>query len=594
MKYLSWFISPISRNLVFFTALYILGVTTTILDCVGLNFKIPRFNFISYIFDLYIVCLFVMVFPQKVRTVIKIFISAFSYILSLINTFCVEVFHARIGPEILNVVLETNQREASEFAEQYLSFRLLSSGVGIILLLLLFHGIIALNYDNICRRWKQNMLLLFGKTGRNIIIICMSSLVLLSFYVCGISRIRVVQLVCSSSVEEVDMYINNYSENTPLNHLLYSIKMRQLANKGLRELANSQLDVKIDSCSYVSNNIVLIVGESYIRSHSQLYGYKLPTTPRQVHRTEKTTGGCLIPFSNVVSPSNLTSIVFKNSFSLHSMDDSSSFSKQPLFPVLFKKVGYQVTFITNQFVPSLSTDIFNFSGGLFLNEPKLSHLMFSRRNTKTHKYDLDLLADYDSLLQFKSEHQLTIFHLAGQHIYFDKRFPSEYKKFVISDYTDRNDLSLEERQTVADYDNATLYNDFVVDSILRAFEKEDAVVIYMPDHGEECYDEIKRVGRMPGGNYAPEVLRQEYRIPFWIWCSKRYIDNHPQIFNQIKSACNRPFMTDDLPHLLLYLAGIHCKYYSDKRCLISDCFDEKRKRLIVGQVDYDKIVNVEY
>ena len=275
---------------------------------------------------------------------------------------------------------------------------------------------------------------------------------------------------------------------------------------------------------------------------------------------------------------------------MHSIEDKSNWSYFPLFPVLFRRAGYNVTFLTNQFVQALNTDIFNISGGLFLNEKRLSAAQFDHRNTKTHQFDIDLLSDYDSLKQYNSTHQLTIFHLAGQHIDFYKRSPEAMKKFGVTDYMTRKELNNSARQLVADYDNATFYNDFVVDSILKYYEHEDAIVIYMPDHGEECYDELQRMGRLPVGNYSPEVLRQEYRIPFWIWCSAKYIDKHSQVFEQIKNARNRPFMTDDLPHLMLYLAGIHCKEYQDSRCLISDVFDIKRKRMISGEVDYDSIV----
>ena len=288
---------------------------------------------------------------------------------------------------------------------------------------------------------------------------------------------------------------------------------------------------------------------------------------------------------------SLTSVVFKNVFSLYSMDDrDSQWSEKALFPVLFRKAGYGVTFISNQFVYALNSDIFNIIGGLFLNEEKLSKAQFSFRNTKTHQYDISVLEDYDSLKVFDSEHQLTIFHLAGQHIYFAKRYPPRMAKFSESDYINRTKLDSRARQLVAEYDNATYYNDYVVDSIISRFEDEDAIVLYVPDHGEECYDELQRVGRIPTTFFSPEVLRQEYSIPFWIWCSEKYVLTHPQLFRQIVEAANRPFMSDDLPHLLLYLAGIKCDEYKEDRCLISDRFNVRRKRLVGGIVDYDSLV----
>ena len=588
-KYIAIILRPIHENLTFFVFLYLLGILTMMIEVWTLNYKIQRFNFFSWIFDLYIICLLLTILPHKIRIGVRFLSAIILYLLSIINSFCVHNFYAKIGTEILNVMLETNKRESSEFIEKYINLEILQSGVGIIVLLLLFHLLFAFSFKSfrkwLIHKWEYQHFSIFNTILRY----GMVFLVFISFFICTLSRIRVIQLMMAD-IEQVDNYTNNFSENTPFNNLLFSIKMRQLANRGLTVLADTQEKVEIDTCTYTSDHIVLIIGESYIKDHAQLYGYSKETTPCQIKRQQKSEHGCLVAFTDVISPSNLTSIVFKNSFSMHSIEDKSNWSSFPLFPVLFRQAGYNVTFITNQFVQSLSTDIFNISGGLFLNEKRLSTAQFDHRNTMTHQFDIGLLSEYDSLRQFNSAHQLTIFHLAGQHIDFYKRSPEKMKKFSISDYQERKDLDNSAKQLVADYDNATLYNDYVVDSILKKYESEDVIVIYMPDHGEECYDELQRMGRLPVGNYSPEVLRQEYRIPFWIWCSDKYINKHLEIFEQVKDAKNRPFMIDDLPHLMLYLAGIHCKTYQETRCLISDKFNMKRKRLVAGIIDYDSIV----
>jgi len=589
-KIISIILRPIRENLIFFIFLYLLGILTMMIEVYTLNFKIQRFNFFSWIFDLYLLCLPLTFLPPKIKAICKIISATILYFLSIVNSFCVDKFYAKIGTEILNVVLETNPNESSEFIDKYIHWDVLTSGVGLILILLILHILFTFSLNHL----KQSLSFLWyriqAKT-RTLVESIMIFLILTSIILCAQSRIGIIQLLMANNAEEVDTLTSNFSENTPFNNLLFSIKMRQLANRGLKDLTDTQDKIVIDSCSHTSNHIVLIIGESYIKGHSQLYGYSKETTPRQIKRQQRNEHGCLVAFDDVVSPSNLTSIVFKNTFSLHSIEDQSNWSNYPLFPVLFRQSGYNVTFLTNQFVQSLSTDIFNVSGGLFLNERRLSTLQFTHRNTKTHQFDIDLLSDYDSLKKFNSAHQLTIFHLAGQHIDFYKRSPKTMKKFTASDYSERKELNISSRQLVADYDNATLYNDYVVDSILKCYEHEDAVIIYMPDHGEECYDELQRMGRLPVGNYTPEVLRQEYRIPFWIWCSDSYIKKHQQIFKQIVNARNRPFMTDDLPHLMLYLAGIYCKDYQETRCLISNNFNENRKRLISGEVDYDSIIN---
>jgi heptose-I-phosphate ethanolaminephosphotransferase len=532
--------------------------------------------------DVYLLCLILTLIPQRFRAFFSFFISLFAYLLAIVNAFCVEHFYAKIGPEILKVILETNSRESSEFIENYIGIDVLWSGVGVILVLIILHVF--------CAVCHYSIKLVISRKLVNCINCVFFLLLLVSFSFCLKSRIDVVRLMMASSLEEVDLLVTNYSQNTPFNNLLFSIKISNIENKGLDMLTSAQDSVEVKSCEFTSSTIVLIIGESYNKSHSQLYDYKKQTTPLQVSRLTMSEKGCLVPFWDVISPSNLTSIVFKNVLSLHSVDDEKEWTGAPLFPVIFRKAGYKVFFVTNQFIQALNTDIFNLSGGLFLNNNKLSKLQFDHRNVKTHQYDMDLIEDYDSLKRYKNEHNLFIFHLAGQHIDFYKRSPDVYKVFNKANYKDRIDLNDVEKQIVADYDNATYYNDVVLDSIISKFENDNALVLYMPDHGEECYDEAHRMGRVPADYYTPEVLRQEYRIPFWIWCSKKYIDTHQDIFNQIVDSRNKPFMTDDLPHLMLYLAGISCDYYIENRNIISPHFNVNRKRLINGKCDYDEFL----
>ena len=81
---------------------------------------------------------------------------------------------------------------------------------------------------------------------------------------------------------------------------------------------------------------------------------------------------------------------------------------------------------------------------------------------------------------------------------------------------------------------------------------------------------------------------EEFEIPFWIWCSPVYKQRHRKIFTETLMARNNKFMTDDLPHLLLYLAGIKTKDYCEERNVISPSFNNNRRRLVLKTIDYDK------
>ena len=62
---------------------------------------------------------------------------------------------------------------------------------------------------------------------------------------------------------------------------------------------------------------------------------------------------------------------------------------------------------------------------------------------------------------------------------------------------------------------------------------------------------------------------------------------HPEIFKQIVEARKRRFMTDALPHLLLYLGGISSKDYHAEYNVLSPDYNEMRPRILKGTTDYD-------
>ena len=175
-----------------------------------------------------------------------------------------------------------------------------------------------------------------------------------------------------------------------------------------------------------------------------------------------------------------------------------------------------------------------------------------------------------------------------------QRSPKDRKHYKGDDYKElKPNLDARERRILADYDNAVLYNDSVVDCIVDRFEHEDAIVIYMPDHGEECYEgDMHFFCRMHSDEIDARLAHAEFDIPFWIWCSPKYARRRPEVFKAIVQARNRRFMTDALPHLLFDLAGISAPCYNSKYDLISPDYDETRPRLLKGTTDYDKLKGI--
>ena len=190
----------------------------------------------------------------------------------------------------------------------------------------------------------------------------------------------------------------------------------------------------------------------------------------------------------------------------------------------------------------------------------------------------------------KYPYNLTFFHLFGQHVKAKDRYPQEFECFHASDYPERTELNENQRQEVAEYDNATRYNDYVVDKIISLFKEQDAIVIYFSDHGDEVNDYRPRIGRSYDfADMESKGFHCQFDVPFVIYVTDLFKQNHPDIVQEIEMSTNRRFMTDDLPHLVLYLAGIDCQWYNSQRNLISHDFQNNRQRLVsANRIDYDE------
>ena len=113
----------------------------------------------------------------------------------------------------------------------------------------------------------------------------------------------------------------------------------------------------------------------------------------------------------------------------------------------------------------------------------------------------------------------------------------------------------------------------------------------MSDHGDEVHDYRNHVGRAGDlKEHAPQSYHCQIDVPFFIYMTDAYRRNQPLKAEQILSAVDRPFMTDDICHLLFYLGDVDTQWYDPKRCLIHPDFHVHRKRVLHTGEDYDECV----
>ncbi|GAB6977123.1 phosphoethanolamine transferase [Prevotella falsenii] len=588
---------PIRSNFCFFFFMYLVGIVVSYAELPAIREDASVYGnlWLELFFDLYIVCILLSLIPKCVRRWVVGAFYIIAYATSIADLFCWVKFQSPLNPSMLLLAAETDKREAGEFFSSYVNSEVLTSSVGLLLLIIVVQCLLAV--WNIYRKRKGIKYPLFLSILKDKSAHFIGIIVLVFFVVSAISSFHnkreMVQMFSLKTIGAVEHELTTPDcavFYTPVYRLIFSLYANHLAAQQIERLVEAKDHATVQSCTFDAKNIVLIIGESMGPHHSQQYGYFMETTPRQV-ALEKS--GLLVPFSDVVAPWNLTSFVFKNVFSMHVVGQKGEWCDYPLFPQLFRKAGYHVSFITNQFLPQAKEAVYDFSGGFFLNHKELSESMFDTRNTRLHTFDEGLLADYDNKLKAENkENNLIIFHLIGSHVSYNQRYPKSRKHFRAKDYEQkRPELTKQRRYMLAHYDNAILYNDSIVDQIVKRFANEEAVVIYMPDHGEECF-EGKRdiICRNHSAEIDYDLARYEFAVPFWIYCSPKYIEKHPKVFEQIKAVRDKRFMTDALPHLLLHLAGIKAKDYHKEYDILSPQYNEKRPRILKNQINYDDLV----
>ena len=483
-------------------------------------------------------------------------------------------FSVRITPNVMNLVLQTNPNETREFFLSYFPLKTIS-------ILTIATFVILCLYYFATKYWSLVTQRVGNKTGSIIIFLAIIGLFGISFYSNSLVNAGFANI--SKRGRTVI-----YDTTLPYNDIFLSLYAIGSNSEKVEKIYEANKGIKIDSCLVSSPNIVLVLGESFIKSHSSLYGYRHETSP--LLQKEKLKGNLFV-FNNVVSHSCGTNICMQYFYSTKSLDDNKIWEESPLFPAVFKKAKYNVTLLDNQSTRYKGTATLDYSTSFFINPISIHNQCFDYRNNKVYKYDDELIQAERKHLNNKSNRTLAIIHLYGQHFGASERYPhtSDHMYFT-ADSINRKDLSNEKDklQDIAHYDNATRYNDYVINDIINLYRNKDAVIVYVADHGECVYDDSAlTLGRTISECKTEEAIKLLYEVPMVIWCSDKYLKNHSDIVERIRKSVDRPFMHDDICHVLFDLAGIYSSHFSPQRSVINDKFKARPRLINGGKYNYD-------
>ncbi len=514
------------------------------------------------------------VFTKYPRRWLKILVYAILFLFFVVQDFLVHHFGQMINPSYLTLLAETSPGEAKEFTDLFLFSGGTLSTVKRFLVLLGLALVLEFAWGRLRKR------VVFPEGLALALAIPLSICLLYGVYSCKIYG-RILGMKDEYSLDE------HRVPSDPLSRSFYSVRVYLLMGKHFDQAIQTTLSMppagwRTEQKQADSLSVILVLGESYSKWHTPLYGYGLNTTPHMLREKEK---GNLLVFEDVVSTYNLTSNSLKDMLCANRSSLGEAWYEAPYVPAVFKSAGFEVYFWDNQqtYLGFLPVSI---SLNSFLYHPDIVAASYSHTNTKTFTHDGDLVKDYLDSVRIESSPSFSLIHLLGQHMDFNERYPGAFSHFT-ADSISREEPYLDagKRRLIAEYDNATFYNDAVWEKIMSHYRNRNAVIVYISDHGEEIYD-VRDQAYRDHGPLTAEKLQTQYSIPMMVWFSDKYQELYPETVSQARKAVVRPLSGDLLCQVLFHLAGVETPCYQAEYDVLDESYIYP-KRLVQGSVDYD-------
>lgn len=312
--------------------------------------------------------------------------------------------------------------------------------------------------------------------------------------------------------------------------------------------------------------LVLVIGESTNRQRMSLYGYPRKTTPELDKLKDQ-----LAVFDNVITPRPYTIEALQQVLTFADEQNPDLYLSTPSLVSVMKQAGYKTFWITNQQTMTKRNTMLT----TFSEQADEQVYLNNNRNQNSAQYDGDVIEPFNKALTDPAERKLIVVHLLGTHMSYQYRYPPTFDKFK-----DRQGVPAGVRDdqvpTYNSYDNAVLYNDFVVSSLIKDYAKTDpnGFLLYLSDHGEDVFDSAGHgtLGRNENKPTAPM-----YTIPFMAWASPKWKENHDWNF---AGDLSRPYSSSQLIHTWADLAGLSSDELDRSKSLVSDSFVPRK--LLIG------------
>ncbi len=304
--------------------------------------------------------------------------------------------------------------------------------------------------------------------------------------------------------------------------------------------------------------LVLVIGESTNRQRMSLYGYPRETTPQLDALRDQ-----LQVFDNVVTPRPYTIEALQQVLTFADQEHPERYLTTPSVINLMKQAGYKTYWITNQQTMTKRNTMLT----TFSKQADEQFYLNNNRAQNARQYDGDVLAPFAKVLADAAPRKFIVVHLLGTHMSYQYRYPPEFERFTDRAGVPAN-VTDDQLPTYNSYDNAVLYNDHVVASLIKdlAGQQPNSMLLYVADHGEAVFDAPKPdvLGRNEAAPTSPM-----YTVPFILWNSPQWQAQQPRDFT---ATLSRPYSSSHFIHTWADLAGLRFDEYESSKSLVSHDF----------------------
>lgn len=314
--------------------------------------------------------------------------------------------------------------------------------------------------------------------------------------------------------------------------------------------------------------LIITIGESTTKHHLGIYGYHRNTTPNLAKINDE-----LVVFNDVISPHTHTIPALEKVLTFGTTNNPSDKELGSLVQ-LVKAAGYKTYWISNQIPVGINETM------VTMLSKAADYSYFTNLGGEKELFSLDerVLPIIKKVLTDNHNKKVIFVHLLGTHTQYKNRYPKSFNQFKDAPSTPFG--TQQAFEAINQYDNAVLYNDFVISEIIsllksNATPNEKQQMIYFSDHGEDVYQTVDFNGHSESiGSYPM------FEIPFVFW------SNNKNELEKYKHFTDRKYMTDDFIYSVADLLNITFEGMKSENSIFHPTFQTKQ-RIVKQHIDFD-------